>query len=99
MLEAHIVSRHGSLYFAAEATPYDLEILRLHVAALAPDRAGEVRLDVAVDGAAATPALARWLRRLTEAGVRVRGNICVRKAAAPTSPAWSPAAPKSRAST
>jgi hypothetical protein len=74
MLEARIVSPRGSLYFAAEATPYDLENLRLHVSALAPDRdASEVRLDVTVDGAAATPALARWLRRLAEAGVRVRG--------------------------
>ena len=76
MLEARIVSPRGSLYVAAEATPYDLEMLRWHVSALAPERhAGEVRLDVTVDRATATPALARWLRRLAEAGVRVRSVL------------------------
>lgn len=31
MFHARIVSPRGSLYFAAEATPYDLENLRTHV--------------------------------------------------------------------
>ena len=31
MLEARIESPRGSLYYASEATPYDLELLRLYV--------------------------------------------------------------------
>ena len=38
MLEARIASPRGSLYFAAEATPYDLEMLRLYVRDLAPEK-------------------------------------------------------------
>jgi hypothetical protein len=34
MLEATIVSPRGSLYLAAEATPYDVQELRSHVRAL-----------------------------------------------------------------
>jgi len=74
MLEARIMSARGSLYFAAEGTPYDLETLRLHLAALAPDRDVRlVRVDVSVDGSTVTPAVARWLRQLVAAGVRVHG--------------------------
>ena len=36
MLEARIESPRGSLYYAAEATPYDLEMLRLYVRDLTP---------------------------------------------------------------
>ena len=71
MLEARIVSPHGSLYVAAEATPYDLETLRLHLRALTPE-AADVQLEVRVDEAdAIVPALSAWLRELADAGVQV----------------------------
>jgi hypothetical protein len=71
MLEARIVSPRGSLYFAAEATPYDLETLRLHLRAFTP-KAADVQLEVRVDEAdAIVPALLAWLRQLADAGVQV----------------------------
>ena len=71
MLEARIVSPHGSLYVAAEATPYDLETLRLHLRALTPE-AADVQLEVRVDEAdVIVPALSAWLRELADAGVQV----------------------------
>jgi hypothetical protein len=44
MLEARIVSPRGSLYLAAEATPYDVQELRDHVRALCTPTGGDVRL-------------------------------------------------------
>jgi hypothetical protein len=71
MLEARIVSPRGSLYVAAEATPYDLETLRLHLRALTPE-AADVQLEVRVDETdAIVPALSAWLRELADAGVQV----------------------------
>jgi hypothetical protein len=74
MLEARIESPRGSLYFAAEATPYDLEMLRLYVRDLTPGtRADKLRLEVKVDdGDPAAPAIATWLWQLAESGVKVR---------------------------
>jgi hypothetical protein len=49
VIEAHIVGPHGSLYYSAPATPYDLENLRTHVReanALSPQR---VRVELALD--------------------------------------------------
>jgi hypothetical protein len=73
MFEARIVSRRGSLYFAAELTPYDLETLHMHIRALAPEAEDEdIRLEVHVDAAdAAAPVLSAWLWRLAKAGVQV----------------------------
>ena len=77
MLEARIQSPRGSLYFAAEATPYDLETLRLHVRELTPDhRAGDLRLEVTV--AARDPlagAIRVWLQQLADAGVHVARRV------------------------
>jgi hypothetical protein len=71
MLEARIVSPRGSLYVAAEATPYDLETLRLHLRALTPE-AADVQLEVRVDETdAIVPALSAWLRELADTGVQV----------------------------
>ena len=71
MLEARIVSPRGSLYVAAEATPYDLETLHLHLRALTP-KAADVQLEVRVDEAdAIVPALSAWLRKLADIGVQV----------------------------
>ncbi|MEO7434209.1 MAG: response regulator [Candidatus Binatia bacterium] len=44
MLEARIVSPRGSLYIAAEATPYDVQELRGHVRALRTGNARDLRL-------------------------------------------------------
>jgi hypothetical protein len=44
MLEARIISPRGSLYIAAEATPYDVQELRNHVHALSAPSGGHVRL-------------------------------------------------------
>lgn len=71
MFEARIVSPRGSLYFAAEATPYDLEAARQHLRAFMP-KAADVQLEVRVDEAdAIVPALLVWLRQLADAGVQV----------------------------
>ncbi len=73
MFEARIVSPRGSLYFAAEATPYDLETLSMHLRDLASEAEDEdVYLEVRVDDAdGAAPAVSAWLRQLAEAGVHV----------------------------
>jgi hypothetical protein len=49
MFQARIISPRGSLYFAAEATPYDLENLRSHVHDLQSPKARDVRLELSVD--------------------------------------------------
>lgn len=72
MLEAHIASPRGSLYYAGSAQPYDLEILREHVRDAVGDRPGDVRLEVIVPDPALEPHLSLWLRRVAATGVVVR---------------------------
>ena len=74
MIEAHIVGPHGSLYYSAPATPYDLENLRTHVReanALSPQR---VRVELALDGddRALTPQVTSLVTELRSKGVAVR---------------------------
>ena len=73
MLEARIESPRGSLYYAAEATPYDLEMLRSYVRDLTPRNAsGALRLEVKVDeGDPAASIIGAWLRQLAQTGVHV----------------------------
>jgi hypothetical protein len=74
MLQARIVSNRGSLYFAAEATPYDLENLRTHIRDLQTSRAKDVRLELSLDRSndgAMDMQVSAWLRRLTAEGVQV----------------------------
>lgn len=73
MLEARIESPKGSLYYAAEATPYDLEMLRLHVRDLTPLKTrGVLKLEVTLDeGDPAASAVADWLIELAASGVQV----------------------------
>jgi hypothetical protein len=73
MLEARIESPRGSLYYAAEATPYDLEMLRLHVRDLTPSsHVDELHLEVCVDETdPAAPVIASWLGQLAASGVTV----------------------------
>ena len=74
MLQARIVSDRGSLYFAAEATPYDLENLRTHIRDLRASRAKHVRLEISLDrtdDGAMGLQVSAWLRRLAAEGVQV----------------------------
>lgn len=78
MLQARIVSTRGSLYFAAEATPYDLENLRTHIRDLQTAKASDVRLELSLDRAAADDVMemqvSAWLRRLAADGIQV--SLC-----------------------
>lgn len=72
MLQARIISSTGSFYFAAEATAYNLETLRMHIHDT-NRKSEDVRLEVCVgETEAVTRALPEWLRRLSDSGVRVR---------------------------
>jgi hypothetical protein len=72
MIEARIVSPSGSLYFAGQPTPHDLDTLRAHVQDLAVE-SRDVRVDVCVTDAEWTRLLASgWLTQLARAGVWVR---------------------------
>ena len=72
MLEAHIVSPRGSLYYAGEALPYDLEMLWQHLrdASCECDAAG-VRLELVIHDDGVEAAVADWVRRISRHGVRV----------------------------
>ena len=73
MLEARIQSPRGSLYYAAEATPYDLEMLRMYLRDFMPGtRVSDLRLEVKVDdGDPVASVIARWLGQVAATGVRV----------------------------
>jgi hypothetical protein len=74
MIEAHIVGPHGSLYYSAPATPYDLENLRTHVRdanALAPRRVW-VELALDRDDRALAPRVTSLVCELRSKGVAVR---------------------------
>lgn len=75
MLQARIVSTRGSLYFAAEATPYDLENLRTHIRDMQSAKASDVRLELSLDRAGGDDVMAlqvsAWVRRLAADGVEV----------------------------
>jgi biopolymer transport protein ExbD len=49
MFHARIVSPRGSLYLAAETTPYDLENLRTHVHDLRAPASTDTRLELRID--------------------------------------------------
>jgi len=74
MLQARIVSKRGSLYFAAEATPYDLENLRTHIREFQTSKAKDVRLELSFDrmkDGAMDLHVSAWARRLASEGVQV----------------------------
>ena len=72
MIEAHITGPHGSLYYSAPATPYDLENLRTHVrdAAASPH---QVHVELTLDRSdrALAPRVSNLVRELTSKGVDV----------------------------
>ena len=76
MMEARIESPRGSIYYAAEATPYDLQMLRLYVRDLTPRNAkGDLRLVVKVDERdPAAPDITDWLTQLAATGVNVSSS-------------------------
>jgi hypothetical protein len=71
MLEARIMSPRGSLYYAGESDPYDLETLWEHVRDASDGDPHDVRLEVVVDGDTA-PSVSRWIDRVAANGVQVR---------------------------
>ena len=72
MLEARIIADRGSLYYAGDATPYDLETLRQHLRDCRCEDHRDVILEVTVDDGPAHAAVAAWIGTITTAGYRVR---------------------------
>ena len=72
MLEARIVAPRGSFYYAAEATPYDLAMIRQHLQECPRSREGDVTLELTVDNGATRAIVAAWVGSLTDAGYQVR---------------------------
>ena len=73
MLEAHIVGPRGSLYFAAPATPYDLETLKTHVRDAESLSPRQVHVELTLDraGTDMDRELSRILWELAKQGVEV----------------------------
>ncbi len=78
MLQARIVSARGSMYFASEVTPYDLENLRTYVRDFQSVMSNDVCLELSLDGRGSGRAMdvhvSNWLRRLAAEGVHV--SLC-----------------------
>ncbi len=71
MLEARIIAPRGSLYYAAEGTPYDLETLRQHLREWRSEGEGSVVLELTVDDGPGRAIVAAWIGSVTEAGYQV----------------------------
>jgi hypothetical protein len=73
MFHARIISPRGSLYFAAELTPYDLENLRSHVQELQSPTSDDVRLELTLDEQrdATDRHVSALLKRLSKEGIQV----------------------------
>jgi hypothetical protein len=74
MIEAHIVGPHGSLYYSAPATPYDLENLRTHVREAEALSPRHVRVELALDrdDREIAPQVTSLVTELRAKGVAVR---------------------------
>lgn len=73
MLEAHIVSPRGSLYYAGDAHPYDLEMLWQHVRDARGERLhDDVQLEVVVHEQGLASDVACWIQRVASHGVHVQ---------------------------
>lgn len=73
MFHARIVSPRGSLYLAAETTPYDLENLRTHVHDLRAPASADTRLELRIDRPSSNAAYERvstFLQQLEAEGVQ-----------------------------
>jgi hypothetical protein len=71
MFEARIIADRGTLYYAAEATPYDLETLREHLRSCRCERRGDVTLELTLDGSGRS-IVAAWIGAVMNAGYQVR---------------------------
>ncbi len=72
MLEARIIAPRGSLYFAGDATPYDLETLRQHLRECQRGPTSDVTLELTVEDGPGAAMVTAWLGSVTNAGYRVR---------------------------
>jgi hypothetical protein len=73
MLEAHIVSPRGSLYYSGDSHPYDLEMLWEHVRDAGGDVGGrDIHLELLIDDEGIDPRISAWLHRITAIGVQVQ---------------------------
>ena len=78
MFHARIVSPRGSLYLAAEATPYDLENLRTHVHDLWASARTGTRLELQIDRPSTDAAYQRvstLLQQLEAEGVQTSFSL------------------------
>jgi len=78
MFHARIVSPRGSLYLAAEATPYDLENLRTHVHDLRVAKSADTRLEFRIDRPSTNAAYQRvstFLQQLEAEGVQTSFSL------------------------
>jgi biopolymer transport protein ExbD len=78
MFHARIVSPNGSLYLAAETTPYDLENLRTHVHDLRATPSADTRVELRIDrpsSAAAYRRVSTFLQQLEAEGVRTSFSL------------------------
>ncbi len=78
MFHARIVSPRGSLYFAAEATPYDLENLRTHVHDLRAAKSADTTLELQIDRPSSNAAYQRvstFLQQLEAEGVHTSFSL------------------------
>jgi hypothetical protein len=73
MMEAHIVSPRGSLYYAGDSHPYDLELLWEHVRDAGSDANGrDIHLELILDDALIEPGLSAWVHKIAAIGVQVQ---------------------------
>ncbi len=73
MMEAHIISPRGSLYYAGESEPYDLEMLWEHVRDAGGDSSGrDITLELLIDDDGIAPPISAWIHKITATGVQVQ---------------------------
>jgi hypothetical protein len=76
MLEAHIASPRGSLYYASGTTAYDLETIRQHLRDAVPGvDPSDVALELVLHDPADGPRIATWLRYIARTGIRTRLSV------------------------
>ncbi len=73
MIEAHIVSPRGSLYYAGDSHPYDLEMLWEHLRDAGTEGAGNaIHLELILDDGAIDTRLSAWVHKVAALGVEVQ---------------------------
>src|SRR5262245_31555820 len=98
MFHARIVSPRGSLYLAAEATPYDLENLRTHVHDFCASTRDGTRLELKIDrpsNGAAYRRVSELLRQLEAEGVHTTFSLA-KEETSPAGPSTNSSRPSYR---